>query len=88
MQDGRRDEAMRYWEIVLAADPDHARAREHLAQEYLTRGMESYATGLLSSAVESWQQALRISPEDARARGYLERAQRQLERMEQISDRR
>ncbi|MBD3222559.1 hypothetical protein GF314_15095 [bacterium] len=88
MQDGRGDEAMRYWEIVLAGDPDHVRAREHLAQEYLTRGMEAYAAGRLSSAVESWQQALRIAPDDARARGYLERAQQQLERMEQISDRR
>jgi tetratricopeptide (TPR) repeat protein len=88
MESGRSGEAMRYWELVWSADPDHGRVREYLAQEYLTRGMESYAAGSLQAAVVSWENALRVAPDDERARGYLERARAQLDRMEQISSRR
>jgi tetratricopeptide (TPR) repeat protein len=80
----RREEAARYWELVWSADPDHENVRELLAQEYLATGMEAYAGGGLRQAVASWEQALRVDPTDPRARGYLERAQQQLSRMEKI----
>lgn len=85
LADGRRDEAVRYWEVVWAADPDHHQVRESLGREYLTRGMEAYATGDLQAAIDRWQEARRVDPADARALGYLERAQQQLARMEQIN---
>ena len=85
MQAGQRDEAVRYWELVWAADPEHEQVRENLTQEYLARGMEDYVGGALKPAVSSWEQALRIDPDDSRARGYLERARQQLSRMEKIS---
>ena len=79
------DEAVGYWEIVWAADPDFEQVRENLTQEYLARGMEDYAGGALHRAVASWEEALRVDPDDTRARGYLERARQQLSRMEKIS---
>jgi len=85
LADDRRDEAVRYWEVVWAADPDHHQVRESLGREYLTRGMEAYATGDLQAAIDRWQEARRVDPTDARALGYLERAQQQLARMEQIN---
>lgn len=88
MQDGRRSDAVRYWEIVWSADADHAQVREHLTQEYLARGMEAYADGGLRNAVSNWEQAVRVAPDDPRARGYLERAHNQLARMQKISSHR
>lgn len=85
LEDGRRDEAVRYWELVWTADPDHGQVRDNLAQEYLARGMEAYAAGNLEDSVRSWQDARRVAPDDPRARGYLERAQQQLARMQKIS---
>ncbi|MEZ4388869.1 MAG: hypothetical protein R3D98_15095 [Candidatus Krumholzibacteriia bacterium] len=85
LADGRRDEAVGYWEVVWAADPDHDQVREALTREYLTRGMEAYATGALQDAVTLWEEARRVDPDDPRAQGYLERAQQQLSRMEKIN---
>ncbi|MDD5720266.1 MAG: hypothetical protein PHQ53_11320 [Candidatus Krumholzibacteria bacterium] len=85
MNAGRRTEAIRYWELVWAADPSHERVREYLTQEYLTQGLEAFTAGALRDAVVSWEQAVRVDPDDPRARGYLERAMKQLSRMEQIS---
>ena len=82
---GRRDDAVRYWELVWSSDPDHGQVRDNLAQEYLALGMEAYAAGNLEASVESWRNARRVAPDDPRARGYLERAQQQLDRMEKIS---
>jgi tetratricopeptide (TPR) repeat protein len=84
MEAGRRDEAVRYWEVVWAADPAFEQVREYLTREYLARGMEAYAGGALRRAVSSWEEALRVDPDDPRARGYLERARQQLSRMEKI----
>jgi hypothetical protein len=47
--------------------------------------MEAYATGDLQTAIDHWQEARRVAPHDARALGYLERAQQQLARMEKIN---
>jgi tetratricopeptide (TPR) repeat protein len=85
MEARRRDEAVRYWEMVWSVDPDHEKVREYLGQEYLARGMEAYADGALRVAVASWEDALRVDPTDQRARGYLDRARQQLSRMEKIS---
>ncbi len=85
MEAERRDEAVRYWEMVWAVDPNHEKVREYLGQEYLARGMEAYAEGSLRMAVTSWEEALRVDPKDQRARGYLDRARQQLSRMEKIS---
>jgi tetratricopeptide (TPR) repeat protein len=85
MQAGRRSDAVRYWELVWSADPDHEQVRQYLAREYLARGMEAYAGGSLRRAVESWEEALRVDPDDQRAHGYLERAHQQIARMEKIS---
>ncbi len=85
MEAGHRTEAVRYWELVWAADPGHGPVREYLTQEYLAQGMEAYAGGALRQAVAAWEQALRVDPGDARAGGYLERARQQLARMEKIN---
>lgn len=85
MQANRRAEAVRYWELVWTTDPEHEQVRENLTREYLAQGMEAFAAGELRLAVANWEQALRVDPRDLRARGYLERAQQQLARMEQIT---
>lgn len=85
MAAGRRTEAVRFWEVVFAADPTHAHVRDDLTREYLAQGLEAFTAGALRAAVASWEEAVRVDPQDPRARGYLERALQQLARMEQIS---
>jgi tetratricopeptide (TPR) repeat protein len=75
MQEGRSEDAVRYWELVWSADPKHARVQQRLGREYLMRGMEYFANGDIDEATRLWQQALRVDPDDARAVGYLARAQ-------------
>ncbi len=88
MEDGRVDDAIRYWEIVWSADPEYQSVAEFLKREYLTRGMEAFASGELQAAVSDWEKVLRLDQDDQRARGYLERAQRQLNRIQEIVDER
>ncbi len=87
LDDGRTADAIRYWELVWAADPEFEGVADHLAQEYLAQGMDAFAAGKLNQAVESWEQAVRVAPNDPRARGYLERAHEQLARMRRIGAR-
>ena len=74
MQQGRAEDAMRYWEMVLEADKTHAGAAERLTREYLMRGIEHFAAGNLEDAMQLWEKALRIDPKDERALGYMARA--------------
>src|SRR5262249_6828365 len=78
------EEATRYWELVWAANPKYGAVSEYLTREYLTRGMEAFAAGRLSAAVESWERVLRIDPNNARAAAYVSRAQKQISRTKQI----
>jgi len=81
---GRRDDAVRYWELVWTAAPDYQQAGEFLKQEYLARGMEEFAGGRLESAVATWEKALAVDPDDPRTRGYLARAHEHLARLREI----
>ncbi|MFH1844932.1 MAG: PorV/PorQ family protein [bacterium] len=81
---GQVDDAVRYWEFVWSADPQHQRVSEYLKREYLTRGMEAFASGDLHRAVSDWEKVLQIDPEDGRALGYLERAREQQTRIQSI----
>ncbi|MFI5371633.1 MAG: PorV/PorQ family protein [Candidatus Eisenbacteria bacterium] len=80
----RVDEALRYWEHVWAERPGYRQVGDFLKREYLARGMESFAAGRLEDAVAEWQKVLRIDPRDARAQGYLDRAQKQMTRSREI----
>ncbi|TMQ70226.1 MAG: hypothetical protein E6K81_13150 [Candidatus Eisenbacteria bacterium] len=84
MQQGRSDDALRFWEIVWSSDPRYAQVSDYLKREYLTRGMEAFARGQLDEASAFWRRALAVDPTDAKAAGYLERAQKQKSRTRQI----
>ena len=84
-ENGKADDAVRYWELVWSADPGYELVAEYLKREYLARGMESFAAGRLDDAVRDWEQALRVDPDDERAKGYLERARQQQNRIREIS---
>jgi tetratricopeptide (TPR) repeat protein len=84
MEEGRTDDAVRFWEIVWSADPTYQNVADYLKREYLTRGMEAFAAGELQEAVSDWEKALQVDPDDERAQGYLERAREQQIRMEEI----
>jgi tetratricopeptide (TPR) repeat protein len=84
LQEGRTEDAVRYWELVWSFAPDFERVREHLKREYMTWGLEQFARGSLEAAIEQWQKALRVDPTDQRALAYLQRAQEQLSRTRQI----
>jgi tetratricopeptide (TPR) repeat protein len=80
----RPDDALRYWEHVWAERPGYREVGEFLKREYLARGMEAFASGRLEDAVSLWEKVLRIDPNDARAQGYLARAQKQIARSREI----
>ena len=79
------EEAVRYWEWAHELDASHRGAREALKREYLLRGMEAFGRGQLDEADRQWRKVLDLDPEDARARGYLERARQQVERTQELS---
>jgi tetratricopeptide (TPR) repeat protein len=83
---GRRDDAIRYWELVWNAAPDYQNVAGHLKQEYQARGMDAFAEGRLDRAVEIWEQALAVDPADERTQGYLERAHEHRARIRKIRD--
>jgi tetratricopeptide (TPR) repeat protein len=80
----RPADAVRYFEIVWSASPKYQRVAEYLKREYLILGLDAYAGGRLDEAVAQWEKALLVDPSDARARGYLTRAQQQLERSREV----
>jgi tetratricopeptide (TPR) repeat protein len=84
LQSGRRDDAIRYWELVRAVAPDYHQVAENLKQEYLAEGMEAFAGGRLDRSIEIWQKALDIDPDDPRTRGYLARVQEHKSRIGEI----
>ncbi len=84
MRANRGDVALRSWELAVAKDPAHARAKEQLKREYQTRGLQSFAGGRLAEAENLWQRALQLDPSDARTRSYLERAQEHLSRSAEL----
>lgn len=84
MRDERADDALRYWELVWAADPDYQDVAEFLKREYLMRGLESFSGGSLGEAVRLWEKALNVDPSDERTLGYLSRAKEQLSRSNEI----
>jgi tetratricopeptide (TPR) repeat protein len=84
MRDERADDALRYWELVWAADPDYQDVAEFLKREYLMRGLESFSGGSLDDAVRLWERALQVDPSDERTLGYLSRAKEQLSRSNEI----
>jgi tetratricopeptide (TPR) repeat protein len=84
MQEGRSDDALRFWELAWGLQPSHAKTVEHLKREYLMRGMDSFSTGDLPAAIAVWQKALTVDPSDQKVVGYLTRAQEQLARTREI----
>jgi cytochrome c-type biogenesis protein CcmH/NrfG len=87
MREGHADEAVHYWELVWAKDPENVAVRRSLKQEYLARGMEAFAAGRLNDAVGYWEKALRMDPTDDRTRAYLARALEHLTRSREIGAR-
>jgi tetratricopeptide (TPR) repeat protein len=85
-RDRRGDDALRFWELVWSARPGYRHVNQLLVREYLTRGIDAFADGHLPEAIVQWEKALRVDPADARARGYLTRAQEQLARSRAIAE--
>lgn len=86
LERGQTDDALRALEHVRALRPGYARVDEVVKREYLTRGMELFSSGRLDAAIQMWERALQIDPHDARALGYLARANEQLARAREISE--
>jgi tetratricopeptide (TPR) repeat protein len=85
MEQGRADDAVRYWELVRSMQPGYERVDQYLVREYQTRGMEAFAAGRLEEAVSIWEKARGVDPGDVRTLGYLARAREQLARTKAIS---
>jgi tetratricopeptide (TPR) repeat protein len=84
LQENRTHDAVRYWELVWSARPDYRQVETYLKREYLTLGMEAFASGQLEQAVGHWKRVLEMDPDDVRANGYLERAREQMARSQEI----
>jgi len=84
LEERRNEDAIRYWEIVAAADPDYLEVRDRLKDQYLMAGMDAFAEGNLDGAIDVWERALVLDPNDERTQGYLVRARQQLARTREI----
>jgi tetratricopeptide (TPR) repeat protein len=87
-------QAIRYDQAALRADPNHAGARSHLAglrralapqiPELIEAGRRSYQREDLQAALDQWQRALLIDPDNADAQDHAARAEKLLERLEEL----
>jgi tetratricopeptide (TPR) repeat protein len=87
-------EAIRQDLSALEAYPEHANARQHLArlrarlapevETLVESGRQYYLQEDLQSALDQWRQALLVDPGNARAKDYVERADRLLENLEKL----
>ena len=84
MEEGRLDDALRYWELVWLGNPEYEGVADHLKREYLLRGLESFSRGSLDEAILLWEKALNVDPKDEKTIGYLARAREQLSRSREI----
>ncbi len=84
LNENRREDAIRYWELVSSSAPDYQQVAENLKQEYLVQGMEAFAAGHLDQAISIWEKALEVVPGDERAQGYLARAYDHRARIKQL----
>lgn len=86
--------AIRHDVSALVLDPDHAKARAHLAKlrrelrpgvpELIELGRVHFEEEDLQSALEEWRKALLIDPQNQEAREYVARAERMLQNLEQL----
>ena len=79
------DSAVRFWELAIALDPEHAAALQALEREYLLRGMVAFGRGRFRDAEASWARVLELDPGNTRARGYLDRARSQIQRTRELT---
>jgi len=84
MSERRLDDALRYWEIAWPMAPGYKRLAEYLRNEYLIRGMDSFASGKLDQALAHWERARQVDPGDPRAANYIVRARTQQARTREI----
>jgi tetratricopeptide (TPR) repeat protein len=84
MEEGRLDDALRYWELVWLGNPEYEGVADHLKREYLLRGLESFSRGSLDEAILLWVKALNVDPKDEKTIRYLARAREQLSRSREI----
>jgi tetratricopeptide (TPR) repeat protein len=84
MEEGRADDAVKYWELVWSTDPTFESVAEYLRSEYLIRGLEAFATGDLAEATRRWEEALDVDPRDETALRYLTRFEEQMSRTVEI----
>ncbi len=86
--------AIRHDLEALGADPEHARAKVHLAhlrdrlgdrvESLIERGREAFQNEDLRSALDHWRLALLIEPGNERTRAYVARAENQLANLESL----
>ncbi|MBM4383171.1 MAG: hypothetical protein FJ091_07340 [Deltaproteobacteria bacterium] len=87
-------QAIRYDLAALDADARHAGARSHLASlrralapqvpMLIAAGRRHFQDEDLSAALEQWERALLIEPGNAEAREHAQRAQKLLDRLEEL----
>lgn len=86
--------AIRHDVSALVLDPNHRKARTHLADlrrelqpsvpGLVAQGREYFEQEDLQSALEEWRKALLIDPSNPDAGEYVERAERMLQNLEQL----
>jgi tetratricopeptide (TPR) repeat protein len=62
----QRAAAARYWKRVLELDPDHANARQSLADFYQNQAENLVSWGNYKAAIEEYERALRYQPKSGR----------------------
>ncbi len=96
-EDGKLTDARLLFKEVLKLDPQHKGAKDYLAKiekekeikvipggagEHYKQGLIEYNAGHLTKAIEEWKITLRLDPEHEKARIALERAEKELKKIQ------
>jgi len=74
---GAIGEAIYIFSAVMRECPSYGAARSGLVEAYLLQGLDYYSRGSISEALASWRKVLVYDPGNAKAKRYMEKAERE-----------
>jgi tetratricopeptide (TPR) repeat protein len=82
---GRLNEAIVEWEKIELIYPNYLGVRKYLIDSYKYAGIDLYGKNRLKEAISLWQKAIKLDPNNTEISRYIERAEFEKKRVEELS---
>ncbi len=82
---GKLEDAIQTWEYVERLAPDFEGVRNYLTRAYKFVGVKLYGQDKLTEALDAWRRAMELNPNDAELRDYIDRTERELTNLRELT---